>query len=212
MTTTADAMPTRALAGAAAGALRLIPSAQATVIFTTAILSRPSRHTLWRSFSSLHHRSRDSLAAKRPDPGGHGRSTTRHGGRLRSVAGQLRRGTWFLPLAPCAALTLMLAITLWQTRIVATAILACVLAAQPSRVAASLAWYRMPEYRPIVSGASRILKQTHVLRRLDTSFPMPPFGDATFPYVVMGGTFAADAPFDAVIDRTGNVQFRSTGQ
>lgn len=115
---------------------------------------------------------------------------------------------WYLPLAPCAAITVVLAATAWRQEQVAAALVLLTLLIQPTRLNASLGVYRMPEYGPTVAGALRILKQTHVVRRLDTSFQMPPFSDATFPYQVMGGTFSAEASFDAVIDRNGEVQFR----
>ena len=114
---------------------------------------------------------------------------------------------WYLPIAPCAALTLVLALTWWRPSVTGAVIVLALLAAQPARLAASHFDYRMKEYGPLLRGTERIAKQTKTLRRLGTSFPMPPFSDETFLFHVLGGQLRDDAEFDAVIDEKGDVQF-----
>ena len=111
-------------------------------------------------------------------------------------------------MASANVITLVLAVTAWQPRTMAAICIGLLAINQPARLQASRAWYRMPEYRPIVLGATRIVRQTKELRRLDTSFRMPPFSDAGFPYEILGGRFSPEAPFDAVINADGSVDFR----
>lgn len=114
---------------------------------------------------------------------------------------------WYVPFAPCAAVTVALALTWWRPSTTAAVIVFALLVAQPSRLAASHFEYRMKEYGPLLRGTERIVKQTRTLRRLGTSFPMPPFSDETFLFGVLGGQLRDDAEFDAVIDEKGDVQF-----
>lgn len=207
-TSNEQSVPTRALAGAASGALRWADSTSAMLGLSASILAAPWRSPAWPvlllfamvATTWVWRRSPDILACT-------------VGPMVMTAAGfALWQGHydeyWYLPLAPCAALTVVLAITSWRPQATTVVALAVVLLLQPSRVQASLAWYRMPEYRAITLGARRILRQTQDLRRLETRFQMPPFSDAAFPYEIMGGRFRADAPFDAVIDADGNVEFR----
>ena len=114
---------------------------------------------------------------------------------------------WYLPIAPCAALTMVMALTWWRPAATGAVVVLALLAAQPSRIAASDFAYRMKEYGPLLRGTRRIAKQTKTLRRLETSFPMPPFSDETFLFGVLGGQLRDDAEFDAVIDERGAVRF-----
>jgi hypothetical protein len=115
---------------------------------------------------------------------------------------------WYLPLAPAAALTLTMAVTWWWAERTALALPALVVVAQPSRLDYAMSLSRMPEYGPLVRGAQRIVRQTRVLRHLDTSFPVPGLSGRAFPDEVIGGRFSTDAPFDAVINADGSVEFR----
>lgn len=209
-TSTGEAVPTRALAGAASGTLRWADSTSAMLSLTGSILAAPWRSPVWSivlvgamTVTALVWRRVPAMLACTVAP-------------LLVTAGgfALWQGHydeyWYLPLAPCAALTLVLAFTAWRREVTASVALAAVLLVQPARVQASLGWYRMPEYRTIVLGGTRIIRQTTVLRRLDTSFRMPPFSDAAFPYEMLGGRFSPDAPFDAIINADGTVEFRPT--
>jgi hypothetical protein len=119
---------------------------------------------------------------------------------------------WYLPVVPCAALATVLAITSWNARATAAILVLLLVAAQPVRLAHSMTWYRMPEYGPLVAGTARIIRQTTVLRQLETTFPMPPLSDKGFPFAAMGGRFSDAADFDAIIDAHGEVQFRKVGR
>lgn len=114
---------------------------------------------------------------------------------------------WYLPLAPCAALTLAFAATAVRPRETGIALTVAVLAIQPGRLSHSLTWYRMPEYRALARGARDIHRQLADVRRIDTSFPLPRLTSATFLYEVLGGRVNAEAPFDATIGPGGRVTF-----
>jgi hypothetical protein len=115
---------------------------------------------------------------------------------------------WYLPVAPCVSTAIALSLGLWRPGVTGPIMVALIVTAQPSRLAASDFSYRMREFGPLLRGTRRIVRQTHELRRLETSFPMPPFSDQTFLYEVLGGRFSETAEFDAVIDETGDAQFR----
>jgi hypothetical protein len=65
----------------------------------------------------------------------------------------------------------------------------------------------MPQYGPLVRGSQAVVKYANPVRRLDTTFTLPPLSDRHFPFEAMGGRFSEDARFDAVIDEKGDVQF-----
>jgi hypothetical protein len=115
---------------------------------------------------------------------------------------------WYLPLAPCAALSVVTALTWPWPSITSAALIAVLAAVQPARLAHSHTWYRMPQYGPLVTGSKRVVARSTAVRRLETTFPMPPLSDAAYPYEAMGGRFSEEAPFDAVIDDRGHVHFR----
>jgi hypothetical protein len=115
---------------------------------------------------------------------------------------------WYLPLVPCAALTVAFGVTGSRGGIAAIAFTLLVIAIQPARLAHSLTWYRMPEYGPLSRGALEIRRRTADIRHIETTFPVPPLmTDRDFLYRVLGGRITDDAPFDAVIDRDGRVRF-----
>ena len=116
---------------------------------------------------------------------------------------------WYLPLAPSAALTIAFALTTWRPRITGAVLVAAVLLLQPGRLSNSLAYYRMPEYGVLVRGSTQIRHHTTEVRRIETSFDLPPRTDRTFLYEILGGRVSPDAAFDAVIDQNGAVQFRA---
>ncbi|MFN7914316.1 MAG: hypothetical protein U0Q55_03180 [Vicinamibacterales bacterium] len=207
-TSTGEAVPTRALAGAASGSIRWQASWVATLDFTSSILAKPWPFPGWPVLLPLGMGITAFVWRRSPSVLGCTVAPM-----LLTVAGfALWQGGydeyWFLPLAPCAALTLVLAVTAWQPRTMAAICIGLLAINQPARLQASRAWYRMPEYRPIVLGATRIVRQTKELRRLDTAFRMPPFSDVGFPYEILGGRFSPEAPFDAVINADGSVDFR----
>jgi hypothetical protein len=114
---------------------------------------------------------------------------------------------WYLPLAPCAAIAIARAATLFRARETTVVLIVVVVALQPGRVAHSLTWYRMPEYRALASGARDIRRQTAEVRRIRTSFPLPGLSSATFLYEVLGGRLNPAAQFDATIDADGHATF-----
>jgi hypothetical protein len=115
---------------------------------------------------------------------------------------------WYLPLVPCAALTVAFGVTGCRGGIAAIVFTLLVIGIQPARLAHSLTWYRMPEYGPLSRGAREIRRRTADIRRIETTFPVPPLmTDRDFLYRVVGGRITEDAEFDAVIDRDGHVRF-----
>ncbi len=114
---------------------------------------------------------------------------------------------WYLPVAPCFALTLTLAATWWRPERTAIALVVLVLSAQPFRLSYAHDIYRMPEYGALARGAREIFRQTPVIRRLDTTFRVQALSDPGFPYETMGGRIADDGLFDATIDESGRVRF-----
>jgi hypothetical protein len=114
---------------------------------------------------------------------------------------------WYLPLAPCAAVTVALAATTIRPKEASIALTVVVLALQPGRLAHSVTWYRMPEYRALARGARDIRRQVADVRRIDTSFPLPRLSSATFLYEVLGGRINPQAAFDATIGADGRATF-----
>lgn len=119
---------------------------------------------------------------------------------------------WYLPLAPCAAIAVAAAVSLVRTEWAAIALLTIVIAVQPWRLAHAQTIYRMPEYAALARGAKAIIRQTPTIRRIETTFTLPPLSDATFLYEVLGGHVTTDAPFIAVIDEKGGVRFVPVGR
>ena len=114
---------------------------------------------------------------------------------------------WYLPLVPCVAVAAGLGFTAYWTGTTSIAMLALVLVAQPLRITHAHSWFRMPQYGPLVRGSQAVVKYANPVRRLDTTFTLPPLSDRHFPFEAMGGRFSEDARFDAVIDEKGDVQF-----
>lgn len=114
---------------------------------------------------------------------------------------------WYLPVAPCLAVSMALAVTWWRPERTGLALVAVVLLAQPWRIRHANQMYRMPQYGAMARGARQIYRQTKVVRKLDVTFPVPPFSDPWFPYQAMGGRIDDAGTFDAVIDEKGNVRF-----
>jgi hypothetical protein len=115
---------------------------------------------------------------------------------------------WYLPLVPCLAVASGLGVTAFRSGITSVLLLALVLVAQPYRILHSHSWLRMPQYGPLVRGSQAVIKHANPVRRLDTTFALPPLSDRHFPFEAMGGRFSDDAPFDAVIDERGEATFR----
>jgi len=117
---------------------------------------------------------------------------------------------WFMMLMPCVALTAGLGMTAWRptATLGAAILLILVLAAQPGRYAASLTINRVPEYGAIVRGSQEIRKRMSEIRAIDIDFWVPPTTGVTYIYErILGGTFTADARYEAIIERTGHVRF-----
>ena len=211
LTTASEAMPTLALDSASqalvSGGLRWQASLQSLLAFTSSILFAP---WAWTIVTPLLVMCALAVALRaRRDPA---LLSATVAPLVATVLGlSLWQGNydsyWYLPIAPCAALTMVMALTWWRPAATGAVIVLALLVAQPSRIAASNSAYRMKEYGPLLRGTERIVKQTKTLRRLETSFPMPPFSDETFLFGVLGGQLRDDAQFDAVIDERGAVRF-----
>jgi hypothetical protein len=118
-----------------------------------------------------------------------------------------------LPLAPCVALTIALALTMWQpsARLVSVALALCVLVVQPSRRAYSMTLHRLPEYRALVSGSREIRRRVADVQGIAADFPLPPTTDPEFLYRILGGRISPDARYHAVIALQGHVRFDVVG-
>ena len=209
----ADAGPTRALGGLSEAVrnpetLRLGASLDALVYFTGHIFTTPWPAVGWRVIlacaviGTLWRARRDlALLAASVAP------------LACAVAGlSLWTGNydayWYLPLAPCAAITVGAALSLWRRDHIAIALLVLGLVVQPCAAGVrTQTIYRMPEYGALARGARAIKRQTPVVRGITTTFPLPPFANASFLYESLGGQLRDDAAFDAVIDDSGAVRF-----
>jgi hypothetical protein len=116
---------------------------------------------------------------------------------------------WFLTVAPSAALTLALALTAWRpaAALVGAAMLLGVVSAQPSRLSASMASHRLPEYGPLLRGSREIRSRTSEVRAIETEFALPPSADREYLYRILGGRVTRDARFVATIRASGDVVF-----
>jgi hypothetical protein len=216
LTQSSEAAPTRALGGASSallsGHVRLGDSAHALMESVPSILFAPWRYAAWSSVLIVC--ALVAIARARRDLALLSVSVAPLAAAVAGLA--LWQGNydeyWYLPLAPCGALVIVYALTWWRPAVTGAVLAVAVVAAQPARIAHSMGWYRMPEYGPTVAGATKIMRQTATVRRLDTTFPMPPFSNAAFPFEAMGGRLSDDAEFDALIDRNGDVQFRRVTQ
>jgi hypothetical protein len=211
-TTTAETVPTRALAGIgeamASGSLRLRESAAALTSSISSILFAPSRGWGWAAIVAA-----SAIAAairySRDIP-----MLSVTGAPLATaiVGFSLWLGAydeyWYLPLAPVAALAVVHTCTWWKPAITGLLATVVLLACLPARVDLARRLYPMPQYGPLVKGSGRIIRQHVTLGRLETTLPMPPFSDETFPFIAMGGRFSDSAAFDAIIDAAGNVRYR----
>ncbi len=114
---------------------------------------------------------------------------------------------WFLTVAPCAALTIALALTAWPLtdRWVAPALALAVVAAQPARLADSKTIHRLPEYGPLARGSLELRRRAPQVRRIDVEFPLPPTTDRAFIYQSLGGRIVPDSPYAASIDPAGGI-------
>jgi hypothetical protein len=118
---------------------------------------------------------------------------------------------YYLPILPAAVLTVVLAVTAClparAAKIVSIAMLACVLAAAPSRVAAAHL-FDMPAYRGLVKASRAIVSMGRPMRAIETSVALPPTADPAFIYRILGGTFDPRSPWVAVIQPDGGVELR----
>ncbi|MFN7984022.1 MAG: hypothetical protein U0Q11_19420 [Vicinamibacterales bacterium] len=210
LTQAGDVAPTRALGNASdamATGLRWKSSLLALIEYVTQILFAPWISTIWIPVLAL-----GSLIvvlrARRDLP----MLCTTIVPLVLAVAGlAMWQGNydsyWYLPLAPCASVMLALAFTTWIPTVSGALIVVVLLVAQPFRITESMRTYRMPQYGAILRGTERVVRQTKQLRRLTTSFPLPPFADETYLFAILGGELTDTAEFDAVIDERGDVQF-----
>lgn len=119
---------------------------------------------------------------------------------------------WYLPLAPCLALAVVLGLTTWRPALASQVVLAALIVAQPWHLQFAWAYYRMPVYGALSAGSVRLARQAPSLRRVFTEFPMPMFSDETFPYEAAGGRMDGAAAFDGWIDAKGQVRFTPVPQ
>ena len=118
---------------------------------------------------------------------------------------------YYLPILPAAIITVVLGLAAClparAARIAAVAMLACALAAVPSRVAAAHI-FDMPAYRALVKGSRALVGMGQPVRSIETSVPLPPNSDPTFIYKILGGRFDPESHSIAVIQPDGGVVFR----
>ncbi len=118
---------------------------------------------------------------------------------------------YYLPILPVAVITVVLGMTAClparAAAVVSAAVLVCVLAVVPSRVAAAH-MFDMPMYRALVKGSRAIVSMQQPVRSVETSVALPPNSDPAFIYRILGGTFDPASPSIAVIQPDGSIEFR----
>jgi hypothetical protein len=114
---------------------------------------------------------------------------------------------WYLPLTPSITVAIAATLSLWRADALAVALLAVVVVIQPWRLAHAQLLYRMPEYAALMRGSKTAARQSPVVKRVTTTFPLPPLSDSGFLYEAAGGRQDPAAPFSAVIDQHGDVRF-----
>ena len=118
---------------------------------------------------------------------------------------------YYLPILPSAVLMVVLGITAClparAAKVVSIAMLACVVAVAPSRVAAAHL-FDMPAYRGLVKASRAIVSLGQPMRSVETSVALPPTADPAFIYRILGGTFDPKSPWIAVIQPNGGVELR----
>ena len=116
---------------------------------------------------------------------------------------------WYLVVAPSAALTVALALTAWRpaATVVAAALAAVAVAAQPARIADAMTIHRLPQYAPLARGSVAIRRYTADVRSIRTEFALPESTDSTFLFRVLGGRVTPQAQYHATIGPTGSVTF-----
>ncbi len=122
---------------------------------------------------------------------------------------------YYFSLMPSAVLLVVLAATaIPQPRIAAgmgILLLIVALAAAPSRVQYGNTLHRMPEYGPLVEGSRTIARRGIAMRDIRIEFTLPPTGDRTYIYRLLGGRFDPKSPWVAVIARNGSVTYEDRG-
>ncbi len=125
--------------------------------------------------------------------------------------GRLGEHYWYLPVVPCAALTLALPFaSLRSTRqgwIVSVALLVVVLSLQPARCQAAWGIHRVPQYGALVRGSRQIARQMPEVRAVVFPF-LPQPSDPNYLYEIFGGRINPDAPVVAVVDEEGHVRYQ----
>jgi hypothetical protein len=128
------------------------------------------------------------------------------------LARPLNEHYWYVSVAPCAALTVVLgAWSLVRGRYVHAAtilLLAGVLVWMPFRVAAAWSTAPFPQYGALVRGSRAIRARAPEVRAIVTPF-LPPSSDPVFVYEILGGRLSSSATFIAIIDHDGTVTFRA---
>ena len=116
---------------------------------------------------------------------------------------------WYLVVAPSAALTVALALTVWRPSapLVAAALALVAIAAQPTRIADAMTIHRLPQYGPLARGSAAIRRYTADVRSIRTEFALPDSTDRTFLFRVLGGRVTPQALYHATIGPTGAVTF-----
>ena len=117
---------------------------------------------------------------------------------------------WFLTLTTSMALTYGLAIAAlpWPRAVqgIGLALLAGVLALQPTRIAQSTLTFRYPEYRAMRIGSRQLAEQAPVLRDIRVTFTVHPSMDKYFIYKILGGRMDPAAAQTAFIEPDGRVR------
>lgn len=123
---------------------------------------------------------------------------------------QLPFDTYYcLQLTPSAALTLVLALTVWRpgATIVSVCLAVAVVFMQPARHSYSMALLRFPQYGALADGSLQIRRRLDRIYSVTADFTLPPTTDAAYLYEILGGRRAADAEYRAIIGATGEVRF-----
>ena len=124
---------------------------------------------------------------------------------------------YYLSLMPAAVLTVLLGVTALTrgraSQPVAIALLVAALAIAPGRVREAGGIHKMPEYDALVRASRAILARAQggggpaPVQRIEAPF-LPPTGDPSFVYWILGGRLDAHSPWVATIAPEGQVSYR----
>jgi hypothetical protein len=122
---------------------------------------------------------------------------------------------YYLSLMPAVVLTILMGamalVPPRASRRVMTVCLLMALAAVIPRVRASRA-ANMPEYDALVKGTRQILSLHQPMRRVTADFGLPPTGDPSYLFRILGGRIDPQAGWSATIEPDGRVVYERTGR